>query len=120
MPNGQVTTLSGRKEPIKIGLLKAMLRKSGISEAQFVGLMKKGLGTMGEYIIVIHAAEEDGYWAELPALGGCYVQGESIDEILGDAPDAIASHLEALNAFGESPGRSESITIATVRVPPAA
>jgi hypothetical protein len=41
MPNGQVITLSSRREPIKIGLLKAMLRKSGISEADFVGLMKK-------------------------------------------------------------------------------
>ena len=40
MPNGQVITLSGRKEPIKIGLLKAMLRKAGLSEAEFIGLLK--------------------------------------------------------------------------------
>jgi predicted RNase H-like HicB family nuclease len=73
-----------------------------------------------EYIIVIHSAEEGGYWAELPALSGCFVQGESIDEILRDAPDAITSHLEALSAFGETPGSHESITITTVRVPSAA
>lgn len=42
MPNGQMITLSSRKEPIKIGLLKAMLRKAGISELEFVDLMKKG------------------------------------------------------------------------------
>lgn len=42
MPNGQVITLSGRKEPIKIGLLKATLRKAGISEQEFVDLMNKG------------------------------------------------------------------------------
>jgi len=42
MPNGQVITFSGRKEPIKIGLLKAMLRKANLSEAEFVRLMGRG------------------------------------------------------------------------------
>ena len=36
IPNGQIVTFSGRKEPIKIGLLKAMPRKAGVSEAEFV------------------------------------------------------------------------------------
>ena len=72
------------------------------------------------YFLIIHTAEEGGYWAEVPALDGCFVQGESIDEIVRDAPGAITFHLEALSSFGESPGRSESITIATVRVPSAA
>jgi len=40
MPNGQIITLSGKREPIKIGLLKAMLRKAGLSEADFVRLME--------------------------------------------------------------------------------
>ena len=40
MPNGQIVTFSGRRDPIKIGLLKAMLRKAGLSEDEFVGLMK--------------------------------------------------------------------------------
>ncbi len=40
MPNGQIVTFSGRRDPIKIGLLKAMLRKAGLSEEEFVGLMK--------------------------------------------------------------------------------
>ena len=30
--------------------------------------------------IVIHK-EENGYWAEVPALKGCFSQGETIEEI---------------------------------------
>ena len=40
MPNGQIVTFSGRKEPVKIGLLKAMLRKAELSEAEFLRLME--------------------------------------------------------------------------------
>jgi predicted RNA binding protein YcfA (HicA-like mRNA interferase family) len=40
MPNGQIVTFSGVREPIKIGLLKAMLRKAGLSEDDFVRLLE--------------------------------------------------------------------------------
>ncbi len=46
-----------------------------------------------EYVLVIHQAEEGGYWAEVPALEGCFIQGEILDEVLEDAPKAIVSHL---------------------------
>ena len=39
MPNGQIVTFSGRREPIKIGLLKAMLRKAAVSEDEFLRLL---------------------------------------------------------------------------------
>ena len=55
-----------------------------------------------EYVLVIHQAEEGGYWAEVPALEGCFVQGETIDEVLDDAPKAVASHLEALREDGQA------------------
>jgi hypothetical protein len=35
MPNGQIITFSGIKEPIKIGLLRAMIRKAGLTEDEF-------------------------------------------------------------------------------------
>lgn len=73
-----------------------------------------------EYVIVIHTAEEGGYWAEFPALDGCFVQGESIDEVLRDAPDAIAAHLEALEYFGDAPPRRETVMVTTVLAPNAA
>jgi predicted RNA binding protein YcfA (HicA-like mRNA interferase family) len=40
MPNGQIVTFSGLREPVKIGLLKAMLRKAGISEEEFARLLR--------------------------------------------------------------------------------
>jgi predicted RNA binding protein YcfA (HicA-like mRNA interferase family) len=42
MPNGQIITFSGRREPIKIGLLKAALRKAGLSGAEFLRLLEGG------------------------------------------------------------------------------
>ena len=42
MPNGQIVTLSRRREPIKIGLLKALLRKAGITEEDFARLLEGG------------------------------------------------------------------------------
>jgi predicted RNase H-like HicB family nuclease len=70
-----------------------------------------------EYILVIHPAEEGGYWAEVPALEGCFVQGESVEDLLSDAPGAIASHLEALRGDGRSILPDTSLIVATVTVP---
>lgn len=69
-----------------------------------------------EYVLVIHPAEEGGYWAEVPALDGCFIQGETLDEILQDAPDAIASHVEALRADGQAVPVDNAIVVATVTV----
>src|SRR2546422_3940270 len=66
--------------------------------------------------VVIHPAEEGGYWAEVPSLEGCFAQGESIEDVLADARGAIASHLEALKADGQTPPDSDGIVIATVRI----
>jgi predicted RNase H-like HicB family nuclease len=44
--------------------------------------------------VVIHPAEEGGYWAEVPALPGCYSQGETREEILANIREAIECHLD--------------------------
>jgi predicted RNase H-like HicB family nuclease len=44
--------------------------------------------------IVIHEAEEGGYWAEVPALPGCYSQGETLAEVRKRIREAIACHLD--------------------------
>jgi len=38
MPNGQIITVPGSKE-LKIGLLKAAIRKSGLTEEEFAKLL---------------------------------------------------------------------------------
>ena len=45
--------------------------------------------------VVIHEAEEGGYWAEAPALPGCFSQGESWDEVVENIREAIEGCLLA-------------------------
>jgi predicted RNase H-like HicB family nuclease len=39
--------------------------------------------------IIIHEAEEGGYWAEVPAIPGCMTQGESMVELIENLYDAV-------------------------------
>lgn len=39
--------------------------------------------------VVVHQAEEGGYWAEVPAIPGCASQGETYDELLNNIHEAI-------------------------------
>jgi len=39
--------------------------------------------------IVVHEAEEGGYWAEVPAIPGCATQGETFEELLGNLYEAV-------------------------------
>lgn len=45
--------------------------------------------------IVVHTAEEGGYWAEVPALPGCVSQGETLDELMVNVREAIQAWLAA-------------------------
>jgi predicted RNase H-like HicB family nuclease len=42
------------------------------------------------YAVVIHEDPEGGYWAEVPALPGCYSQGETVQELKQNISEAIA------------------------------
>jgi predicted RNase H-like HicB family nuclease len=39
--------------------------------------------------VVVHEAEEGGYWAEVPAIPGCATQGDTFDELLKNLYDAV-------------------------------
>ena len=53
------------------------------------------------YEVVLHPEFEDGgYWVECPALPGCASQGDTIEEALAMAKDAIEGHLEILEETG--------------------
>ena len=45
--------------------------------------------------VLIHKAEEGGYWAEVPALPGCVSQGETMDEVRTNVREAIEGWLLA-------------------------
>ena len=46
-----------------------------------------------EYPLKIHKAEEGGYWAEFPDLPGCITEGDSEEEVLSMAKDALSGWL---------------------------
>lgn len=39
--------------------------------------------------VVIHRAEEGGFWAECPSLPGCVSQGDTWDETVANIKEAI-------------------------------
>ena len=39
--------------------------------------------------IVIHEAEEGGYWVEVPAIPGCATQGETFEDLLKNFYEAV-------------------------------
>ena len=45
--------------------------------------------------IIVHPAEEGGYWAEVPAIPGCATQGDTREELLLNLREAIEGCLSA-------------------------
>ncbi len=39
--------------------------------------------------VIVHEAEEGGYWAEVPAIPGCATQGETFEELLQHLYEAV-------------------------------
>ena len=39
--------------------------------------------------VIVHEAEEGGYWAEVPAIPGCATEGDTWDELLANLYEAI-------------------------------
>jgi len=39
--------------------------------------------------VIIHEAEEGGYWAEVPSIPGCATQGEAFEELLSNIYEAV-------------------------------
>jgi predicted RNase H-like HicB family nuclease len=45
--------------------------------------------------VVIHEAEDGGYWSEVPAIPGCATQGDTLEELLANLREAIQGHFSA-------------------------
>jgi predicted RNase H-like HicB family nuclease len=43
--------------------------------------------------VIVHEAEEGGYWAEVPAILGCATQGETFEELLTNLYEAVEACL---------------------------
>jgi len=69
-----------------------------------------------EYTILIHKADEGGFWAEVPALSGCFSQGETIEETIANTKGAIELHISCLREDGEEIPADNEFIISRVRV----
>ena len=39
--------------------------------------------------VIVHEAEEGGYWAEVPSIPGCAAQGKTFEELLQNPYEAV-------------------------------
>ena len=76
------------------------------------------------YTVHIHPTEQGGFWIEVPALTGCLTEGETVDEVLSNAQEAIELHLEGLQEEGlpipeEERPQTDQVVVMSVAVPAA-
>lgn len=73
---------------------------------------------MPRYTVLLHRnTEAPGYSVIVPELPGCFSAGDTMDEALANAREAIELHLEGLAADGEEmPIEEEPFIVAHVEV----
>lgn len=59
---------------------------------------------------IVHPAEEGGFWAEVPALPGCYTQAETLEDLKARVAEAVEGWLLA-DAQEREPEDSETLTL---------
>jgi predicted RNase H-like HicB family nuclease len=69
-----------------------------------------------QYTVVVHSAEEGGYWVDVPSLPGCFSQGETIDEAMNNAREAIELHIQGLKDEGQEVPKEEGLVIGRVDI----
>jgi predicted RNase H-like HicB family nuclease len=62
-----------------------------------------------KFNVVIEEAEEGGYNITVPALDGCFSQGETVEEALENAKEAIVCYLEGLEKLNEIKAKPELV-----------
>ncbi len=80
-------------------------------------MANKILGKIYQYTVVFEPAEEGGYVVNVPALPGCVTQGDTFEEALRMAKDAIECYLGSKIKHQEPiPRESKSKFIKIVKV----
>lgn len=62
--------------------------------------------------VIVHEAEEGGFWAEVPSIPGCATQGETFDELLGNLYEAVEGCLSVDIKETEITGKDRVMEIA--------
>jgi predicted RNase H-like HicB family nuclease len=62
--------------------------------------------------VIIHPAEEGGYWAEVPGFPGCVSEGETLEEVRTNIHEAFTGVFEVMQEDPPSePGQVEEIPL---------
>jgi len=61
--------------------------------------------------VVVHEAEEGGYWAEVPSIPGCATQGESFEELLKNLYEAVEGCLSVDVSAPKATGKDRVVEI---------
>jgi predicted RNase H-like HicB family nuclease len=69
-----------------------------------------------DYTVILHNAEEGGYWAEVPALDGCFSQGETVEDTMLNIKEAIQSQIIALEDEGIQPPKDQIMILSHIAV----
>ncbi|OGP54006.1 MAG: antitoxin HicB [Deltaproteobacteria bacterium RBG_13_52_11] len=62
-----------------------------------------------KFYVVLEPAEEGGFNVSIPALDGCFTEGETEEEALQNAREAIVCYLEGLEKVNEIKAKPGSI-----------
>ena len=70
------------------------------------------------YSILLDPAPEGGFTVRVPRLPGCITEGETVDQAIANAREAITAYLLSLRDDGEElpPGDDGSIQIRSIAV----
>jgi antitoxin HicB len=63
-----------------------------------------------KFNVVLEHAEEGGFNVRVPALDGCFTQGETVKEALANAKEAIACYLEGLQQVNRARAKRKTMT----------
>jgi predicted RNase H-like HicB family nuclease len=74
-----------RKKGAKERYPTKICKRSSVSDAFKAGMT----GDLMKLKVIVHEAEEGGYWAEVPSIPGCATQGETFDELLRNIYEAV-------------------------------
>ena len=62
--------------------------------------------------VIVHEAEEGGYWAEVSSIPGCSTQGETFEELLSNIYEAVEACLSIDIKDVEITGKDKVLEIA--------
>lgn len=61
--------------------------------------------------VIVHEAEEGGFWGEVPAIPGCASQGETVEELLTNLQEAIEGCLSVDIEAPKADGRERILEV---------